>query len=185
MTILYKKSHHAHNGLHRCSHNLNTFTSCTTSRSSQDGAITHWGSTTLDHVVTSFIRRYPSLLQIPTHPHFDCRWTVPTTHWCTHTGLCPAAWNIWSLQLSNTSQNFSACYNIDSKYLGITYDKRKSVEISEQQFSICQKANRQFCSIDAPFQPIANPPPCIAAICTKNKGGIEKRCSLKSGTPIV
>ena len=40
--------------------------------------------------------------------------------------------------------NFSACYNIDSKYLGITYDDTKAVEISEQQFSTCQKANRQF-----------------------------------------
>ena len=36
--------------------------------------------------------------------------------------------------------NLSACYNINSKYLGIIYDKTKAVEISEQQFSICQKA---------------------------------------------
>ena len=76
-------------------------------------------------------------------------------------------------------RNFSACYNENSKYLGKTYDKTKAVEISEQQFSICQKANRQFCSINAPLQPLANPPSCITAIYAKNKTGIEKRCSLQ------
>ena len=64
-------------------------------------------------------------------------------------------------------------------YLGITYDGTKAVEISEQQFSACQKANRQFCSINAPFQPLANPPSCTTAIYAKNKAGIEKRCSLQ------
>ena len=53
------------------------------------------------------------------------------------------------------------------------------MEISEQQFSTCQKANGQFCSINAPLQPLANPPLCITAIYTKNKVGIEKRCSLQ------
>ena len=40
----------------------------------------------------------------------------------------------------------------------ITYDKTKTVEIAEQHFSTYQKANRQFCSINAPLQPLANPP---------------------------
>ena len=56
---------------------------------------------------------------------------------------------------------------------------KKAVEILDQQFSICQKANRQFCSINASLQPLANPPSCIAAIYTKNKAWIEKRCSLQ------
>ena len=68
-------------------------------------------------------------------------------------------------------------YNIDNKYLDITYDETKAVEISEQQFSTCQKANGQFCHINAPLQPLANPPSCITAIYTKNKAEIEKRCS--------
>ena len=76
-------------------------------------------------------------------------------------------------------RNFSACYNIDSKYLGITYDETKAVEISEQQFSTCQKANRWFCSINTPLQPVANPPSCITAIYTKNKVELEERCSLQ------
>ena len=75
-------------------------------------------------------------------------------------------------------RNLSAHYNIDNKYLGITHDETKAVEISEQQFSTCQKANRQFCSINTPFHPLANSPLCIAAIYAKNKVGIEKRCSL-------
>ena len=75
--------------------------------------------------------------------------------------------------------NVSACYIIDSRYLGMTYDETKAVEISEEQFSTCHKANRQFCSINAPFQPLVNPPLCITAIYTKNKVEIEKRCSLQ------
>ena len=72
-------------------------------------------------------------------------------------------------------RNFSACYNINSKYVGITYDKTKAVEILEQQFSKCQKASRQFFSINTPLGPLANPPSCITAIYAKNKAGIEKR----------
>ena len=43
-----------------------------------------------------------------------------------------------------------------------------AVEISQHQFSICQKANGQFCNVYAPLQPIANPPSCITALYTKN-----------------
>ena len=53
------------------------------------------------------------------------------------------------------------------------------MEILEQQFSTCQQAYGQFCSINAPFQPLANPPTCIAATYAKNKAGIEKRCLLQ------
>ena len=60
--------------------------------------------------------------------------------------------------------NFTACYDIDSKYLGITYGETKAVEISEQQFSTCQKDNGWFFSINVPLQPLANPPLCITAI---------------------
>ena len=75
--------------------------------------------------------------------------------------------------------NLSAHYNIDTKYLDITYDETKAVEISEQQFITCLQANGQFCCINAPLQPLANPPSCISAIYAKNKAGIEKRCSLQ------
>ena len=95
--LLYERSHHTYNGLHWCSHNQNTFTSCTTSRGSQKNAITHWRNTSFDHALTSFIRSYTSFLQIPIHPCFDCRWAIPITNQCTHTRSHTATWNIWSL----------------------------------------------------------------------------------------
>ena len=53
------------------------------------------------------------------------------------------------------------------------------MEISEDQFSTCQKANGQFCSLNTTLQWHANWPTCIAALYTKNKAGIEGRCSLQ------
>ena len=53
------------------------------------------------------------------------------------------------------------------------------MEILEQQFTTCQQVNGQFCSINTPLQPLANPPLCIAAIYAENKARIEKRCSLQ------
>ena len=75
--------------------------------------------------------------------------------------------------------NFSACYNINNRYLGITYDKTKAVEISEEQFNTCQKSNRQLCNLNTPLQPLVTPPMCIAALFAKDTTGIEKRCSLQ------
>ena len=49
----------------------------------------------------------------------------------------------------------------------------------EDQFSTCQKDNRQFCSLNTPHQPLINPPMCIAVLYAKNKAGIEKRWSLQ------
>ena len=40
--------------------------------------------------------------------------------------------------------NFTACYNINSQYFGITQDETMPVEISPCQFCICQEANGQF-----------------------------------------
>ena len=159
-----RRSHHEHNVLHRYSHNWNTYTSCTTSRRSQKDAIIYWGSTTFNNVLSNFFRRYTSLLQIPMHPHFDCRWRVPITHWCTmkdHTQQLEI-YEVFNLVIPHG--NFSACYNINSKYSDITYDETNAVEISKDQFSTCQKANRQFCRLNTHLQPLANLPTCIAAL---------------------
>ena len=75
--------------------------------------------------------------------------------------------------------HFSACYDINNRYLGIMYDEAKAVEISEEQSNSCQKANGQFCSLNTPLLPLVNPPMCIATLYTKDKAGIEKRCSLQ------
>ena len=76
-------------------------------------------------------------------------------------------------------RNFSACYIINNRYLGIMHDETKPVEISEDQFKTCQKANRQFCSLNTCLLPLANPPTCISASYAKHKASIKKRCSLQ------
>ena len=43
--------------------------------------------------------------------------------------------------------NFTAHYDVNTKYLRITQDKTMAVDVSLQQFWICQEANRQFCTI--------------------------------------
>ena len=75
--------------------------------------------------------------------------------------------------------NYTTPYGISTQYLGITQDETMAVEISPQQFKICQEANGQFCTIQTPFQPLANPPSCIAALYAKNVASISARCSLQ------
>ena len=75
--------------------------------------------------------------------------------------------------------NFSACYNIQNKYLGIRLDETSTVEILEDQFKTCQKANRQFCILNTPLLPFANLSACVSALYAKDKDGIQKRHSLQ------
>ena len=75
--------------------------------------------------------------------------------------------------------NFTAHYDISTKYLRITQDETMAVEILPQQFRICQEANGQFCTIPTPFQPLANPPSCITTSYAKNTASISARCSLQ------
>ena len=53
------------------------------------------------------------------------------------------------------------------------------LELSSTQFETCQQANGQFCHISTPFQPLANPPTCIAALYAKSKPSITSKCSLQ------
>ena len=76
-------------------------------------------------------------------------------------------------------RNYSARYDINTRYLGVTKDVTMGVELSTTQFQICQQANGQFCHISTPFQPLANPPTCIAALYAKSKAGIASKCSLQ------
>ena len=50
---------------------------------------------------------------------------------------------------------------------------------STTQFQAYQEANGQFCSITTPFQPLANPPSCIAALYAKSTADITSKCSLQ------
>ena len=83
------------------------------------------------------------------------------------------------LTLDIPHRNYSACYDVNTKYLGVTKDVTMAVELSTTQFQTCQQANGQFCCISTPFQLLANPPTCIAALYAKSKTGIASKCSLQ------
>ena len=64
--------------------------------------------------------------------------------------------------------NYSMRYTMDNKYLGVTHDRTKAMDIPEDQFKLCNEANGQFCPLMTPLQPLMNPPSCVAALYTKN-----------------
>ena len=75
--------------------------------------------------------------------------------------------------------NYSAHYDIKTRYFRVTKDATMGLELSTAQFLTFQQANRQFCHISTPFQPLANPPMCIAALYAKSKASITSKCSLQ------
>ena len=75
--------------------------------------------------------------------------------------------------------NYSAHYDINTRYFGVTKDATMGLELSTTQFQTCQQANGQFCHISTPFQPLANPPTCITALYTKSEASITSKCSLQ------
>ena len=79
-------------------------------------------------------------------------------------------------------KNYSMMYNINNKYLGVTYDRTKAMDIPEEQFKQCKEANGQFCPLTTPLQPLTNPPSCIAALYTKNTRDIDRLCELTTRT---
>ena len=83
------------------------------------------------------------------------------------------------LTLNIPHGNYSACYDVNTKYFGITKDATMAVELSTTHFQACQHANGQFCSISTPFKLLANPPTCIGALYAKSKTGIASKCSSK------
>ena len=97
-----------------------------------------------------------------------CTYQFPQRTPYISTGICVLAY-----------RNYSAHYDINTRYLGVTKDVTMGVELSPTQFQICQQANGQFCHISTPFQPLANPPTCIAALYTKSKASIASKCSLQ------
>ena len=69
-------------------------------------------------------------------------------------------------------------YTMETKYLGVTYNRTKAMDIPEEQFKLCKEANGQFCPLLTPLQPLTNPPSCIAALYTKNSQEIDRLCEL-------
>ena len=84
---------------------------------------------------------------------------------------------VFTLDIPNG--NYSAHYDINTRYFGVTKDATMGLELSTTQFQTCQQANGQFCHISTPFQPLANPPMCIAALYAKSKASITSKCSLQ------
>ena len=84
---------------------------------------------------------------------------------------------VFTLDIPNG--NYSAHYDITTKYFGVTKDATMGLELSSTQSEVCQQANGQFCYISTPFQPLANPPMCIAAQYAKSAANIKSKCSLQ------
>ena len=78
--------------------------------------------------------------------------------------------------------NYSMRYTMDTKYLGVTYNRTKAMDIPEEQFKLCKEANGQFCPLTTPLQPLTNPPSCVAPLYTKNSREINHLCELTTKT---
>ena len=78
--------------------------------------------------------------------------------------------------------NYSMRYTMDTKYLGVTYDRTKAMDIPEEQFKLCKEANGQFGPLTTPLQPLTNPPSCVATLYTKNSTEINHLCELTTKT---
>ena len=78
--------------------------------------------------------------------------------------------------------NYLMRYTMDTKYLGVTYDRTKAMDIPEEQFRLCKEANGHFCPFTTLLQPLTNPPLCVAALYTKNSQEIDHLCELTTKT---
>ena len=67
---------------------------------------------------------------------------------------------------------------METKNLGVSYDRTKAMDIPEEQFKLCKEANGWFCPLLMPLQPLTNPLSCVAALYTKNSGEIDCLCEL-------
>ena len=85
-------------------------------------------------------------------------------------------YEVFSLPVPHS--NLSAEYKVNYKYIGVMCDETKAVAISYLQYRACQHANREFCSKNAPFQPLTNPPSFVTALYARNNQVVKERCSL-------
>ena len=74
--------------------------------------------------------------------------------------------------------NYSMKYTMETKYLGVTYDRTKAMDIPEEHFKLCKEANGQFCPLLMPLQPLTNLSSCVAALYTKSSKEIDRLCEL-------
>ena len=62
------------------------------------------------------------------------------------------------LSLPVLHSNLSTQYEINHTYIGVTYEETKAVAITDLQYRACHHANRHFCRLNTPFQPLTNVP---------------------------
>ena len=162
-----------------CSHLRNTVTTCFAHHRFTEDAKTHSWHPTSNPVPTNFTTGHSTFLQVPAYSCLRLRTNsflllidIPI-----QVRACQiTVHQVFTLDIPHG--NYSACYDVNTKYFGVTKDVTMAVELSTTQFQACQQANGQFCHISTPFQPLANPPTCIATLNAKSKTGIASKCSL-------
>ena len=83
---------------------------------------------------------------------FNHQQAIPASYRCTNSGSITTTFHLQNLYFDFYD------YGINTQYLRFTQDETMAVEISPQQFKICQEKNGQFCTIPTPFQPLTIPP---------------------------
>ena len=176
---LHLNGFYAYHGIHWCSHLRNTIATCSTHHRFTEDATTHSWHPTSNTTPTNFTRGHSTFLQyLCTHVLIENKQFLLLIDVPIQDRSCQITIH-QILTLDIPHGNYSACYDVNTKYFGITKDGTMAVELSTTQFQACQQANGQFCCISTPFQPLANPPTCIAALCAKSKTGIASKCSLQ------
>ena len=104
---------------------------------------------------------------------------VLATYRYPYTGLYATTFSLQNFYLEYSSWKFHSMIQYQYPIFVVTQDETMAVEISTHQLSICQKANGQFCNINALLQLLANPQSCITALYVKNAASITTRCSLQ------
>ena len=171
-------SFYTYHGIHRRSHLWYTVTTCLTSCRSTGDAPAHCRHPTANLAPTNITRGHPAFLQIPAYTRLDRKQFLllidlpiqDRAHQIT-------IQQIFSLDIPH--RNYLTHYDINTRYFRVTKDATMGVELSTAQFQICQQANGQFCHISTPFQPLANPPTCIAALYAKSRASIDSKFSLQ------
>ena len=108
----------------------------------------------------------------------DCQYTVFATYRCPYTGSYATALNLQNFCFGYFSWKFHSMMSVPN-ILGVTQDENYGSRNFQNQFSICQEANGQFCNVYALLQLLANLPSCITALNAKNAASISTRCSLQ------
>ena len=149
--VLCERSHHTHLGLCWCNHNQNTLTTCTVLEDLRE-MLLHIKETlpSTMHLTISSEDVLHSYRYLCTHVLIaDEQFLLLINVAIQHHEQQLEIYDVFNLAIPH--ENISACYSINNRYLGITHDETKAVEISEDQFETGQKDNEQFCSLNTPF----------------------------------